>query len=675
MLQRLFPRFRLLTALAGAVVTAASCIDEQEALKLYGANAAEIDTSAALADAEVAPEADGVDAAAASDAREGADTADGDGTKDAADGDTAAVAVDAAPAADDAEVDIVGYDTGDSVDVIDASGTTDVVEVAQAGDSADAAAVVDVADVALDVPSACTPGGCVDGNPCTDDECDPVVGCKNTPNTAGCDGGDGCTVGDVCAGGKCAVGKAKLFGKVYGGAAGVNGSAENYAYAITVLSDGGFAMAGSTKSTTLPGGQKSVGGEDFWFVRTDAAGQLLWNVTYGGSLNDRAQSVVATPDGGLAAAGYTLSTDLPGGQSTAGINDAYLVRTDATGKVLWSKAYGGSGAESAYGMIALPNGDFVLAGSASSTGLPGGQKSVGLADFWLVRVDSAGKLLWNQTYGGSGNEFALAVTGLPDGGFASAGVTNSVDLPGSPKNAGEGDLWLVRTDAVGKLLWNQTYGGSGGEAAYAVVALPDGGFAMAGLTNSTDLPGGQKSAGNLDVWLVRTDATGKMLWNRTYGGSTTDFASALVTLPDGGYAMVGQTMSTDLPGGQKSAGEVDFWLVRTDAVGNLLWNRTFGGESYDEGFAMTPLADGGFSMAGFTTSNSGDDAYLIRTDAFGHANCTDAGICAAKKASDCDDKKLCTADLCDGKLGCQHGNLADGSPCGDGKACKLGACQ
>jgi hypothetical protein len=213
---------------------------------------------------------------------------------------------------------------------------------------------------------------------------------------------------------------------------------------------------------------------------------------------------------------------------------------------------------------------------------------------------------------------------MADGGLALAGHTTSTNLPGGQKSAGSGDFWLVRTDAGGKLLWNQTYGGSGNDEANSVIALADGGLALTGWTSSVNLPGGQKSAGGNDFWLVRTDAGGKLLWNRTYGGTQEDIASALTPLADGGLALAGYTQSTILPGGQKTAGGGDFLLVRTDA--------------------------------------------------WGHASCAEAGVCFLTAATACDDQNPCTADTCDSNAGCTHGNLPDGSGCGGGKTCTAGSC-
>jgi hypothetical protein len=528
---------------------------------------------------------------------------------------------------------------------------------------------------------ACLPGGvttCDDGNVCTQDACSPMSACTHVAIAGPCDDGMPCTMADSCQGGSCVAGAGHLFSTTYGSAGGEHGTA------LAVLADGGFALAGFAISVSLPGGQKTAGAEDFWLVRTDAEGKLLWNQSYGGSNSDLAFSVTAMADGGLAAAGYTVSTDLPGGQKSAGGHDMWVVRTDAAGKLLWNHTYGGSGYDTGYSVIALADGGLMVAGDTGSADLPGGTPTAGGGDFWLVRLHADGKLLWNKTYGGSASDNAERLLALADGGLALAGYTKSTDLPDGRASAGGHDLWLVRTDADGQMLWNQVVGGTEHDLATTVTELTGGDLVLAGATQSTDLPGGQKSKGGSDMWLVRLDAGGKLLWNRTYGGSSDDFAFAVSELADGGLMVAGLTTSTDLPGGKKSAGGGDLWLGRTDASGQLLWNLTYGGTENDDAIAMSVLANGGLVLAGTTDSTDVpgsqktagfDDVWLVRSDLWGNADCAKSGVCFAKGQAACDDGNACTADLCDAAHGgCWHQNLGDGLPCGGGKSCAGGAC-
>jgi hypothetical protein len=223
----------------------------------------------------------------------------------------------------------------------------------------------------------------------------------------------------------------------------------------------------------------------------------------------------------------------------------------------------------------------------------------GSYDFWLVKTDSVGNAQWNQTYGGTGNDEARALVQTVDGGYALAGVTDSF-------GAGSYDFWLVKTDANGNAQWNKTYGGTNIDYGAALVQTSNGGYALAGGTYSF-------GAGNGDFWLVKTDSVGNAQWNQTYGGTGNDGAGALVQTVDGGYALAGVTKSF-------GAGDYDFWLVKTDANGNAQWNKTYGGTSTDYGVnALVQTVDGGYALAGVTKSfGAGDyDFWLVKTDANG----------------------------------------------------------
>ena len=168
------------------------------------------------------------------------------------------------------------------------------------------------------------------------------------------------------------------------------------------------------------------------------------------------------------------------------------------------------------------------------------------------------------------------------------------------------DVWLVKTDLLGNIEWSRTYGGSHSDEAYSLIQMPDGGYAMAGSTISF-------GAGNYDFYLVKTDAYGNLEWNQTYGGAEFEAVHSLVETFDGGYAMAGRTKSF-------GSGGNDFYLVKTDSNGNMLWDRTYGGEQYDSANSIIVTSDGGYAIAGGTSSfGSGDtDFWLIKTDEYGN---------------------------------------------------------
>jgi hypothetical protein len=295
--------------------------------------------------------------------------------------------------------------------------------------------------------------------------------------------------------------------------------------------DGGYALAGYAGIYVEP-----IPYYDFWLVKTDPLGNMEWNQTYGGADIDMAYSVIQTNDGGYIMTGGTRSYG-------TGKTDFWLVKTDPLGNMEWNQTYGGADHDYAYSVIQTGDGEYAIAGFTNSYG-------AGDYDFWLVKADSAGNMIWNQTYGGTLADRGYAVVQTNDGGYAIAGYTGSY-------GAGGDDYWLVKTDSAGNVQWNQTYGGANSESAYSVVQTSDGGYALAGWTRSF-------AVGSHDFWLVKTDPLGNMDWNQTYGGAESDTALAwsVVQTVDGGYAISGYIH-------MYSIGVTDFWLIKTGSGGDV----------------------------------------------------------------------------------------------------------
>jgi len=318
-----------------------------------------------------------------------------------------------------------------------------------------------------------------------------------------------------------------------------------------------------------------------FYPRVNNSSIILWNRTYGGPNDDCAYSIAIDSDHGYVLAGYTYSIG-------SGDSDAWLVKTDAFGNMLWNKTYGGLKHDEAHSITRIPSGGFIIAGVTNSFGF-------GYFDAWLIRIDSNGNMLWSRTYGGAGNEELWSVIVTSDGGFAAAGWTTSF-------GAGAGDFWLIKTDASGNVEWNKTYGGKNFEAATCLKQTQDGGFVLVGYTYSY-------GAGGSDIWLIKTDKYGNAQWNMTYGGSNEDYGFCVTQTTDGGYAIAGSTSSF-------GAGVYDFWLIKTNGLGQPVWNKTYGGPGYDEAWCITQVSEDSLVIAGWTESfgSGGSDCWFIAVD-------------------------------------------------------------
>jgi len=357
-----------------------------------------------------------------------------------------------------------------------------------------------------------------------------------------------------------------LSSKTYGG------KDDDAAYSIIQTSDSGLALAGYTSSF-------GAGMHDFWLIKTNSFGDVQWTRTYGGSNDEYAYSVVQTSDNGFALIGATKSFG-------AGDFDVWLVKTDSSGNPQWNKTFGGISQDWGYSLTKTSDGGLAIAGWTASYGL-------GSGDLWLIKVDTSGNLQWNQTDGGIYYEDGSAIIQTVDGGFAVLGSTYSFGSGGS-------DIWLVKFNSLGIAQWRKTFGGTADDYGYSLVRTSDNGFAIVGSTGSF-------GAGIYDFWLIRTDNVGEVIWNKTYGGTGYDEAWSVTKTLEGGFALAGWTESF-------GAGSSDCWLIKTDASGNMQWDKTYGGASYDYAYSIFLTVDGGYAVAGRTSSYGagGYDAWLLK---------------------------------------------------------------
>ncbi|MBK5285877.1 MAG: T9SS type A sorting domain-containing protein [Bacteroidia bacterium] len=364
------------------------------------------------------------------------------------------------------------------------------------------------------------------------------------------------------------------FQKTFGG---IN---NDEGYSVLQTTDGGFIITGTTLSF-------GVGSSDLYLIRTDASGNSVWTKTFGGTGNDYSYSVQQTADGGFILAGSTESFG-------AGGSDVYLIRIDTTGNPLWTKTFGGTGNEYCYSVQQTADGGFIITGSTNSFGAGG-------SDVYLIKTDTNGNPLWTKTFDAIGNGAGQCVQQTTDGGFI---ITGSCGAGGS-------DVYLIKTDTTGNPLWTKTFGGTGNDNSFSVQQTADGGFIIAGHTQSF-------GAGSYDVYLIRTDATGNSLWTKTFGGTSNDAGYSVQQTSNGGYIIAGFTTSF-------GTGSFDVYLIRTDANGNSMWTKTFGGAGYDLGSAVHQTADGGYIITGQTESfgSGNEDVYLIKTDSAGNSGCNE----------------------------------------------------
>ena len=309
--------------------------------------------------------------------------------------------------------------------------------------------------------------------------------------------------------------------------------------------------------------------------------QLMFQKIYGDASTIYAASLEKTNDGGYIMTGLTYQPPTTGG-------DVLLIKTDINGDTLWTKTFGGTGLEQGNSVRQTNDGGYIVVGSTVSFG-------AGNNDVYLIKTNGSGNAAWTKTIGNVPAEYGYSVRQTADSGYIILATTNAV--------AGLNDIFLIRTDSAGTVIWTKIHSGTYYNDVYSFEPTNDGGYIISG-RNAV-------GAGDYNFYLFKADSSGNNLWVKTYGGVTNDMAYAVQQTADSGYIMAGYTSSF-------GAGLEDVYVVKTDSVGDTLWTKTYGEVGYERGNAVKQTADGGYIITGSTTSfGTGGDAYLLRIDGSG----------------------------------------------------------
>ncbi len=427
----------------------------------------------------------------------------------------------------------------------------------------------------------------------------------------------------------------------------IGGTGADQVQQIINTRDGGFVFVGYTSSDDEDVSGNHNGGNDplvydGWVVKLDAYGGIQWQKCLGGTANDYLNSIIETYDGGYVVSGATESHD-GDVKGNHGGEDAWVIKLDSLGNLLWQKCLGGNGSESvsivesrdegigllAVGFTTSIDGD--VSGKHAGTGDSAG-------DVWVVKLSSSGNILWQKCFGGSANDVANSVISTSDQGYAICGSTysNDGDVTGyhqSIKNSP--DAWVIKLSSSGALEWQKCLGGSDADEARSIIQTSDGGYAITGYTASRD--GDVRGLHFYDslhianaVWVVKLSASGKIEQQKCLGGSNREDSYKLLQNSEGNFIISGFTSSRDgdVSGIHSSTNDDDFWVVKLDASLNIIWQRCLGGSREEWGSTITQSLDGNLVVAGLTESNDGDvvgnhnptpiyysDAWIVELDA------------------------------------------------------------
>jgi len=351
---------------------------------------------------------------------------------------------------------------------------------------------------------------------------------------------------------------------------------------------------------------------------------VQWSNTYGGSNIEKAYSVTTAYDGGSVFIGTANSNN----GDVAGFHGSYqediwVVKLDSSGNIQWNKCLGGTGTENAYKIIQVADGGYMIVGLSDSID---GDVTVNHStpgylynDVWIVKLDSSGNLLWEKSFGCRDPEYSPYISEATDGGiFVCIGLVNPMyfycnGVPvtyGVGSNTGSMDYWVIKLNSTGEVIWNGNYGGENSDRPHAVKATPDGGCIVVGQSNSHhyDVTNSLTPDGVLisDYWVLKLSSTGAIQWQNSYGGLSEDWATSISLANDGGYVVAGNTRSNNTANITNFHGSIDGWVIKLSATGVLEWQKCIGGSGTDYLNSVITTVDGGFVVCGQTDSVDGD---------------------------------------------------------------------
>lgn len=339
-----------------------------------------------------------------------------------------------------------------------------------------------------------------------------------------------------------------------------------------------------------------------------------WQSNAGGTGADEIYAVLGTADGGVLTGGFS-SSGISGNKTVAtyGATDYWVIKYNDAGAIEWQKAYGGSSNDYLYAIVETDDGGYLL-GGASQSGITGVKTEalIGVSDYWIIKIDSLGNIIWQNTIGGTSTDNLNAMTKTADGGFILAGYSFSGisgDKTENPYNASS-DYWIIKIDSLGNIVWQNTIGGNSTDNPKSVYCNPDGssivlGYSLSGATGDKT----EANLGSYDFWVLKLSAAGGVLWQNSIGGNNADMPNSAVPAIDGGI-IIGGYSGSGISGDKTEAliGIYDYWILKLNTSGNIVWQNTIGGTADDYLFKIVPnVADNKYFLFGYSYSGIGGD--------------------------------------------------------------------
>ena len=402
----------------------------------------------------------------------------------------------------------------------------------------------------------------------------------------------------------------------------LQGSKSDLPYSVVNAADGAYFISGISNSESSPDKSENNKGEfdyyDYWVVKMSNSGYVLWENTIGGKRDETNSVVCSTPDGGCIVGGTSQSTATGDKTETSiggeGDVDFWVLKLDASGNISWQNTIGGTGSDQMRNILATEDGGFLLIGeSNSNSGFDKSENGFGGYDFWVVKIDAMGTVVWNKTYGGNLDDLPLSIFQTTDDNYIIAGSsTSGVSGNKTTPNKGNSDFWVIKIDNVGNVLWQRSYGTSKLDHFSDAEQTIDGGIILVGYTNA-GITGDKTVAtfGMNDYWVIKANAIGDIQWQLGAGGNKDDWADA-VSISNSGNIYIGGSSMSGVSGNKTVAslgGTFDSWILKLDASGNIVWQKDIQGNDSDYFGDMVVNDENELVAAVYSFSSNSNDKF------------------------------------------------------------------
>ncbi|WP_298395919.1 T9SS type A sorting domain-containing protein [Flavobacterium sp.] len=389
---------------------------------------------------------------------------------------------------------------------------------------------------------------------------------------------------------------------------------------ISQTTDGGYIIGGYSNSViSRDKTEQFFGTFDFWIVKLNAVGTIVWQNTIKANGINSNTLIKETTDGGFIVIGAS-SSNIAGDKTinTNGVDDIWLLKLNNTGTILWQKSIGGSNADQPMSLNILSNNN-ILIGAISASSISGDKSEInyGIYDYWVLELDELGNIIWQKTLGGSSNETLTSFNKTSDNGYIIGGYSSSSISGNKTENCyGQNDFWIVKLDLDKNIEWQKTIGGTEEDQCSIAYGTNDNGFLLGG--NSYSSISGNKtevSKGDADFWVIKLNSLGEIIWQKAIGGTLRDGIASIAITTDGKFLLAGPSMSP-ISGDktENSRGLEDIWIVKIDENGTILWNKTIGGNDQDYNIKIQSTSDNGIIIGSNSKSSISGEKTEIATN-------------------------------------------------------------